>query len=143
MKVFDNLKQKIRVLQKPVSFSEDDINLLAVMYGTSGIRIKNGISLFSYSYYSPIDEDNLALARDLFAKNGINMHLYRVRSRHYFDQGNILRIRYKDSKKGYDATRFIGKVQDAHIKLSHPANTEEWYRLQKLLAEKKSDYEKR
>ena len=47
MKVFDNLEQKIRVLQKPVSFSEDDINLLAVMYGTSGIRVKNGISLFS------------------------------------------------------------------------------------------------
>ena len=142
MKVFDNLKQKFRVAQMPVNFSEEDINLLAVMYEASGIRVKNRAGIFSYSYYSPIDEDNLDFARSLFAKNGINMRLYHIRGRCFFNQGDILRIRYKDSQKGYDATRFIGKIQDAHVKLSHPENSEEWYRLQKVLAEKKSDFER-
>ena len=142
MKVFDNLKQKFRVAQMPVSFSEEDINLLAVMYEASGIRVKNRAGIFSYSYYSPIDEDNLDFARSLFAKNGINMRLYHIRGRHFFDQGNILRIRYKDTRKGYDTLRFIGKVQDSHLRLSHSENHEDWYKWQKVLSERKSDFER-
>lgn len=137
MKVLDNLKHKIQ----PVSFSEEDIFLLGVMYGKSGIRVKNNMGLFSYSYYIPADDSNLNLARDLFAKNGINMHFYHVRGRHFFDQGNVLRIRYKDTQKGYDAIRFIGKVQDAHIKFLNPNNSEDWHKWQKVLSEMKSDYE--
>ena len=137
MKVFDNLKQKIRLSNMPVTFSDDDIKLLAVMHETSGygIRMKTA-GLFRYSYYVPYDESNLKLARDLFAKNGIYMKVYCERHQ-FFGPKHILRTRGTSSRKSRDVIDFLEKIKDTQINLAQDESLEEWYRLQNIVNENK------
>ena len=145
MKVFDNLKRKIQVLNMPVTFSDEDINLLAGMHEASGVGVKmRAGGIFTYSYYVPCYDSDLDLARDLFAKNGIVMGVHRSKLR-FFNHGvveikKILRVRDRYSRKGSDTIDFIVKVQDKISEISKTENIDEWYKIQSTLSQRRGEY---
>lgn len=142
MKIIDNLKRKFQIVNMPVTFSDEDIELLAAMQDLSGTGVKIWVGgIFTYSYYVPMFDEDLDLARDLFVKNGINMTVHRSKmylSEHgAVETRNVLRVRDRPFKKGADTVKFIAKVQDALSKIS---KTEvEWYRVQAALTEKRKE----
>lgn len=82
MSFIQNIKQKLvkkvpETTSENVTFSQEDIAVLAYMSLTCKPIIVGGIfGKNVYSCYIPYDKADINLARQLFAKNGINMEKY-------------------------------------------------------------------
>ena len=139
MKVIDNLKHKWHMAKQPVTFNDEDIKLLAIMnysYLIDG-KMKLG-GLFNYSFYEPLIESDMDFARYLFEKNGVNVKKYSGRSFLWTSPKTVLRIRYKNTGKGNDTLDFFEKIDNAYAELSR--SQEEWYKYQKILNERRQEY---
>ena len=125
MSLIKNIKNKFiktvpETVSRNVTFSEDDIGVLAYMCLTckplyiAGLFGKN-----VYSYYIPYDKSNIDLAQSLFAKNGIKTekHMTTMISSNGIP---ALRVQINPQYETDDVYRFMNAV-----------NEKFWYRTRK------------
>lgn len=93
--------------QEPI-FNDEDIAVLAYMCLVCvPCVVKHGFIPRRFAYYIPADKNNLDIAKDLFKKNGINVHVHFSYMASSKGQ-NALRMNYRSSKN-YEQDRIFFK----------------------------------
>ena len=134
MKFFKNLKERIASkLEEPIysnvqTIPEEDVALLGVMCRMcSPVVIRKHIffHIFDlYAYYVPQLESDIDIAKDIFARNGINMKI------HYShilgsEAQNVLRINYAFCSDNNKLVNEMSKIEQKYISLYTPGAKEE------------------
>jgi len=90
-----------------------------------------------YSYYTLINEMNIGVAHDIFAKNGLEMEYHPYKERNG-DEHQLLRIRHtkENSKRIIDLMQTIGMRKDVLVREYYTAKSNsKWYELQSKIAD--------
>ena len=150
MQFLKNLKDKIAAkMEKPVfsdvqTIPEQDVALLGVMCRMcSPVTTRPHIffHLFDlYAYYVPQFEGDINIAKEIFARNGIQMNIH---SSHIFGQEkqNVLRINYALCNDKNKLVHEMSKIEKKYIALYKPELKEEkaklWNRVIELRQKQK------
>ena len=88
--------------------SEEDLDILALMCGFCAPYVEKGLFIKRYyAYYVPIKDSYFDIAKEIFAKSGIEMQTHFSRIINYLGE-NVLRVNYasvKEEEKLYDIMR--------------------------------------